>query len=370
MKAKKVGKVFLIILAVIVALALLFIAGYNIYQKISYREFNKVSEKEFKIPGLSDGFVPQGITWVENDGKEGMYLVCGYMSDGSASRIYMTNGKSGKELKQSFVSLFTNDGKADHAHAGGISVFGDFVYIATGHEINVYSLSELLGAKEKSTDLVDAYVEKSRDSEFTGVIEPIGTFNPQTGPAFVHVEDGYLFVGEFYIAEDYETPESHHMTTDSGDYQQAIMTVYVLSKDAELGLLEKRPVAAFSITDKAQGMCFVKDDKGETKMLISTSYSVASSHIKVYDNPMKSYLSLLAGVKDASDGTFTTDDGDKVPLFYVDSAHLEKDWVLAPMSEELLYKDGKVYIMCESACKKYMFGNLTGARNCYSFRPY
>ena len=36
--------------AVIVALALLFIAGYNIYQKISYREFNKVSEKEFKIP--------------------------------------------------------------------------------------------------------------------------------------------------------------------------------------------------------------------------------------------------------------------------------------------------------------------------------
>lgn len=89
MKAKKVGKVFLIILAVIVALALLFIAGYNIYQKISYREFNKVSEKEFKIPGLSDGFVPQGITWVENDGKEGMYLVCGYMSDGSASRIYI-----------------------------------------------------------------------------------------------------------------------------------------------------------------------------------------------------------------------------------------------------------------------------------------
>ena len=370
MKVKKVGKVLLIILAVIISVVLLVIIGFNVYQKISYREFNKVSEKEFKIPGLSDGFVPQGITWVEDEKYGGTYLVCGYMADGSASRIYMTNGKSGKELKQQFVSLFTNAGKEDHAHAGGIAVFGDFVYMATGHEINVYSLSELLGTKEKNVNLVDSYVENSKDSEFAGVIEPIGTFNPQTGPAFVHVEDGYLYVGEFYIAEDYETPESHHMTTDSGDYQQAIMTVYVLSKDGELGLLEDKPVAAFSITDNAQGMCFVKDDKGDTKMLISTSYGLSSSHIKVYDNPMKSYISLLAGDDNAKDGTFKTEDGDEIPLFYVDSAHLEKDWVLAPMSEELLYKDGKVYIMCESACKKYMFGNLTGARNCYSFKPY
>lgn len=370
MKKKKVCKVLLIVLAVLVAAVLLVIIGFNVYQKISYREFNSVSEKEFKIPGLSDGFVPQGITYVDDADGDGVYLVCGYMSDGSASRIYITNGKKGKELNQRFVSLFTSDGEYDLAHAGGIAVFGDFVYMATGHEINVYSLSELLGEKESGTELADTYVETSKDSEFAGVIEPIGTFNPQTGPAFVHVEDGFLFVGEFYIAEDYETPESHHMTTDSGDYQQAIMTVYILSKDAELGLLEDKPVAAFSITDNAQGMCFVKDSKGQSKMLISTSYGLSSSHIKVYDNPMKSYFSYVVGVNDAADGTFTTDDGDTIPLFYVDSAHLEKDWVFAPMSEELLYKDGKVYIMCESACKKYMFGNLTGARNCYSFRPY
>ncbi len=337
-KLKKVGKVLGIFIIIICLTVVTVILGFNVYQRVSYREFYAVSEKEFLIPGLSDGFVPQGITYVEDESK---YLVCGYMADGTASRIYKFDDKQGENPSKDFVQLIKSDGKPDLAHAGGVAVYGDFVYMATGEEINVYSLKAVLDDKNDT-------------------VKTIGTFDPQTGPAFVHVEDGYLYVGEFYIAEDYETPKSHHMETDSGDFNQAVMTVFKLDETKELGLEDKIPELAYSITDNAQGMCFV-----DGNILISTSYGLSTSHVKVYSNPVKLPLSENAN----RDRTFITSDSHAIPLYYLDSAHLEKDWTLAPMAEELLLKDDKVYVMCESASTKYKFGNFTGGRYCYSFNP-
>ena len=57
-----------------------------------------------------------------------------------------------------------------------------------------------------------------------------------------------------------------------------------------------------------------------------------------------------------------------VPLYYEDSASLvESDTVEAPpMSEEIVYLDGKIWIMNESACNKYIFGKLTTGNYLYS----
>jgi hypothetical protein len=50
----------------------------------------------------------------------------------------------------------------------------------------------------------------------------------------------------------------------------------------------------------------------------------------------------------------------------MDRTSLEATYKIAPMSEELFMKDGKLYIMCESACSKYIFGNFIGGRWCYA----
>ena len=58
--------------------------------------------------------------------------------------------------------------------------------------------------------------------------------------------------------------------------------------------------------------------------------------------------------------------GRELPLYALDSVSLEATYKIAPMSEELFMKDGKLYIMCESACSKYIFGNFIGGRWCYA----
>ena len=63
--------------------------------------------------------------------------------------------------------------------------------------------------------------------------------------------------------------------------------------------------------------------------------------------------------------TIVTVSGISIPLYELDSASLIKDYKFAPMSEEIVFVDGKLYTMCESASDKYIFGNLTNAKWCY-----
>jgi hypothetical protein len=58
--------------------------------------------------------------------------------------------------------------------------------------------------------------------------------------------------------------------------------------------------------------------------------------------------------------------GKQVPLYAMDSASLIKDHKIAPMSEELAFVNGKLYVHCESASDKYLLGRLTGGKWCYA----
>lgn len=332
---KRIGKVAVILLLVVVCLFLLAIIAFNIYHKVNYKEFYKAASKEYNIPGLGKGFVPQGLSYTE--GMDA-YLTCGYMKSGSASRIYSIDAHSGDSA---YIELLTQDGKADDCHAGGIAVWKNFVYLATGKTINVYKTSG---------------VEKGLSADSKLEIRSKFSLDPGFGPAYCYAKDNLLYVGEFYIAEDYETPVEHHMTTDSGDRHRAIMTVYELSEDAEFGIKSEVPVAVYSIRDNAQGFCIT--DKGS--LCISSSYGLSTSHISVYDNPMDY----------GKNGTFKMTIGGTdydIPLYYLDSAHLKKVWDLPPMSEEIEFRDGKLHVMFESSSNKYYFGKVTGGSFVYSF---
>lgn len=60
--------------------------------------------------------------------------------------------------------------------------------------------------------------------------------------------------------------------------------------------------------------------------------------------------------------------GKEVPIYYLDKSNLVNTVTVPPMSEEIVYKDGKIYIMCESASNKYIFGKLTSGRKLLSWQ--
>ena len=161
--------------------------------------------------------------------------------------------------------------------------------------------------------------------------------------------DGYRFVGDFYRPEVYETPQDHHVTTPVGDRNPAVIAVYRADEAAEFGL-ELHPVAAISVREQVQGIGITQD--GE--IVLSTSYGFASSHLWFYS------------WDEARQGTLELD-GREVPLYYLDSANLTHSVELPPMSEEVVCWDGKVYVLMESACTKYKFGNLIRGTQVFAY---
>lgn len=97
-KSKKALKIVIIIVAVIC----LFLLGIRAYFRLPVAEYYRNSEKSFLIPGISDGAVLQGLEYAN-----GKFLVCGYMSDGSASKIYVVDGKNNSTEKSSFCKRRT-----------------------------------------------------------------------------------------------------------------------------------------------------------------------------------------------------------------------------------------------------------------------
>ena len=328
-KKKNPWKVLLTVLLIIIALVCLFFVVVRGYFRLSVQDYYHHSEKTFTIPGLSDGLVPQGLCYDESAKQ---FLVTGYCSNNSPSQISVVSKESGKEVKS--VSLSDTDGSEYYGHVGGISLKGDYIYVAGEEGLLVYSFSDIMDAANGET------------------VQALGVFSTKTeddvlGVAFTHVEGDFIYVGEFYREENYPTPDNHKYTTAAGDSNTALILAYRLDENEAFGIapaIER----AYSIPGLVQGMCF--DEEG--RFCLSTSYGPAFSHIYVYNEPKQ-------------EGEITVL-GQQVPLFVLDSSVLKTDLKIAPMSEEIVVVDGKLYVMCESASNKYIFGKFTSAKYCYA----
>jgi hypothetical protein len=321
---KKTLKILLITAGAMIGLFLLSVLVMNLFFRVKYGAFYAAAQREFRIPGLRDGFTPQGLTLCE----DGIFLTCGYMKDGGASRVYRICGEGG------YIELLKEDGTPDLNHAGGLAVYGDWLYLTNEENISVYPLDEVLAAPSG------------------GALRPVYHFPVGFGASFVYAEADKLYVGEFYREESYPTDETHHMETDAGDAHYGLIAVYPLSPAKQYGFAAEAPEYVYSIIGLAQGMCVTRSGR----ICISTSYGTADSHVYLYEDP---------AWFDA-DGMFDIA-RTRVPLYYLDSDHLEETVTLFPMSEELAYLNGRVYVMCESASNKYLFGKFTGNGYVYSF---
>lgn len=318
---KRILKVLFRILEGVLCLLLIALMGVFLWSKVYYYDFYKDSQRSIAIPGLSTGFIPQGFAYAQ---EESLFLISGYMKENSLpSRVYMV----GEDGRQAVTELLNEDGTPYTGHCGGVAINGDFVYISGNKKLCVFSATEVLsGGQAKQLGSID-----------TGVRMSFCTFAGE-----------YLLSGTYASGGSYETPEYYHLTTPAGDENTTLIWAYKANKDAVFGI-EPVPAAAFSARDKVQGIEVTDDGK----VVLSTSYGLESSCLWLYEI-------------DNRVGTVTRN-GRAVPVYYLDRASLVETIKAPPMAEELVFLDGRIYVLTESACRKYFFGNFIDGRNVFAY---
>lgn len=314
----------LTVIAVVLLSVTIIVAVLNAVFHIVYRDFYKNAERDFLIPGLNSGFVAQGIEETE-DG----ILISGYMKNKKPSRIYLAD-RDGKGA--GYVELYCQSGEPYTAHAGGIDVWGGYVYLTGDATAEVFLLSDLKDGDGRAT--------------------VVGSFDPGLDPAWCTVKDGYILMGSFASSKtDAYPPEpSETLTTPAGDRNVSIIKVFRLDESAPLGIVPE-PVAAISTGEKVQGLSFIDGEN----LVLSTSYGLASSEL------------IFHKIDTERVGTYSDKSG-SIPLLYLDSATVTRVVKAPPMSEELMIKDGCVYIMNEAASNKYIFGKFLGQYRCHKYK--
>lgn len=330
MAKKKIGKlrkaliiIISCILAVVIILGAFLLIWFN---ADSYKDFEDFT-KRFEIPALDDGVVPQGLA---NYGDK--FFTSNYMVDGSASRVYYIDGGS----EEKYVT-FTYNGKEYTGHCGGIATDGNYFWMCSGTYIYTTTYDEIV-----STASADG-----------GVVELTARLDAGVNAAYLFYADGFLYVGEFYREQNYQTDESHHLTTPCGDANNAIALVYYVT-DTEYGLTTT-PLYGFSTTERVQGFAIING-----VICLSQSYGLANSHILVYDN---------ADVFDSDNSEIITLNERNITVYYLDSNSLANDYSIPSMSEGLCVYNNEVYILFESAGKKYRMYVRERLYNVYSFVP-
>ena len=325
---KSIVKILIKVIVIIVALAAAVLLGAVLYFRLPVSEYYAHSAAGFVIPDIHRGFIAQGLSL---DTGSDCFFITGYMKDKSASPIYMVERSSGKYVKK--LLMQDMEGNDFHGHAGGLTVHGDYIYVAGDGDSCLY---------------VFRY-EDAQNAADGDRIKCIGTFPmpDDMSVAYTSSDEDVIYAGEFYREENYKTDATHKLTTAAGDYNQALIFAYHFSDEDAMFGIEREPFEVYSVTDLVQGM-----DTYNGRIYLSTSYGTANSHIYVYDKPESRKDLKIAGLS--------------LPLYELDSSTLIKDYKYPPMAEEIVCVDERIYTMCESASDKYIFGKLTGAAKCYS----
>jgi hypothetical protein len=290
---------------------------------------NFKSTKRLSIPGLKDGFVPQGICRVDD---YNIWLISGYMADGSKSRVYKVRESDGYATY--FTLKDTTDEDMLYGHLGGIASNGNNVWIATDGVVLYLNMANIINAPHG------------------GEVSVSGQFDSGTEASFCFANDEVFIVGEFYRKKGFDIA-GHEITRESDNtVNHAYAVCYSINNQLQYGL-STSPVYVLSIPDQVQGLALT--DSG--KIVLSTSYGLPGSKILIYD-PVESQLRI--------DGRVTIN-GAEVNLFILGNSDVKQNIKAPCMSEGMDYYDGEVHVLFESACKKYNMVTRTRTKNVLSF---
>ena len=321
--------------SVVLALLILIFVG----EKLVFASFFFGGAKsEMKTPGTWTNYVQQGFDRLE-DGK---FLVSTYDKGDDKAAIFIIDGK-----KSSCVELKNADGTPYLSHAGGVTHYKNWVYVATDNHVDTEG--EVYCTHDNCDTNLDMFL-LSDVVDGDGKATMVDSITVPNRLAYASVYGDMLYVGAFHReGSKYITPESHHITTPAGDKNTALMMVYEMDENTGKPV-HATPEYCYSTLSNVQGMCMSADGD----IILSTSLGLSNSHLYQYD------------VKNTTAGTVTVS-GASVPVYHLDSACLIKDVKAPPMAEELVWLDGRVYILTESASMKYLFGKLMSGNRIYSY---
>ena len=262
------------------------------------------------LPGLDEGFVPQGVTYLE---EEDAYLLCGYMDDDTASRLYVL-----RDGAYTGLSLRYPGGSAYTGHAGGITAAGEYVYVSNNKRLYVLEKRSVLAAGDGDA------------------VRFIGEIGVPCRASFCSSDGERVYVGEYHKDENYPTDPSHELTAPDGSVFKALVFGYTVSPDAPLGLLSETPAVAFSMYDEIQGFALTPDGTA----VLSCSDSSTSSGLHFFS------------CADEEDGFFSLN-GAQIPLYYLTDARAVDKIKIPRMSEDIEYRGGDIIILFESGARKF-----------------
>lgn len=393
----------------------------------SYDDFASF-DKEVAIPGLKDGAVPQGITTYFNgkyqvqtqgedgtetkeDKKQHYYFISAYFK-GQPSRIYVVGKTTGYA---GYVTVKNEDGSYYTGHCGGIATNGNFLWISSDDTVFVAKASS-----SDYTNIADEIVKKaaartaaqgSETSEDDFAITFTTSFAANCNASFLFYYDAdwgaserpstldKLYVGEFYRKGNYETDETHRVTSVNGKddnkafaYEYSVSNTsentglsclslpngYTTDKGADVPRIQK----IFSLPNEIQGFARTSDNT----VVLSQSYGLKNSHLLCYHwddltatsngttfKTLTGKPFYYAGVK-TNNGAPVHEDLSSLNLtglkvYFFDSQTLLKDYSIPSMSEGLCVEKDRVFVLFESGSKKYKMFVRQILTDVHSFVP-
>lgn len=269
----------------------------------------------FPMPGLEDGFIPQGVCFVD---ALNSIAVSGYMPDDENgneqySRIYLVNPET-DEIKMFIIDGFTG-------HAGGIASDGSDIWLSSG------------GSSKSNGKIYHFTTDMFAES---GIISYDGYFSVPVKGSVLSCDGKKLWVSEFYN-DDKESNlvnEAHH----SGK-NHAWSCGYNLPIEVDYSAKEKLvPDVVLSIPDKVQGTATT--DSGN--VVFSTSYGRRN------DSKMQVFEPYAEWDED-SVTVFDT----QVPIFTAKRKNRTARFTMPTLMEGIDYHDGELIVIFESGAKAY-----------------
>ncbi len=308
----------------------------NFSAKLIFSEYYNKSEKFCDIPGLDTEFVPQGLCYSEYLDR---VLICGYMEDGTASKLYVINPENGECEK--YVNLISVDGEAYTGHCGGVAAFEKNAWVVSGKYARRLSLDTL------------------NNTDNNASLQFIDSFNSGTRASYINCSNGILWVGEYHKNGDtYVTDDTHHLTSPNGEQMSAWTCGYKLESGNEQGFTydgtSKKIVTPDYILE-TESMCQGFTQLPNGKFVTSISGKITKSELNTYENVLEN----------EADATIEVS-GNNVNVWFLDSTKMVSSLNGLPRSEGIDYYNGKLLVLYESGCKKMLATQIVRTESVWS----